>query len=137
MNKIHAGILALCVLSACLPVQAQEKPAAVWIGSRTDVTIGGKFLTSYRFAADEKYPFFFILQHPQNPGYPAPWFTHEYGFLSPTPMFRSANGKDPRIAKGGKLRLCYRVLVFSGTAETAGVADGFTEFTSSIPATLD
>lgn len=71
-----------------------------------------------------------ILQHPQNPGYPSPWFTRDYGFLSPTPMFWPADGKDTRIAKGGKLRLCYRVLVFSGTAESAGVAKRFAEFSS-------
>ena len=69
-----------------------------------------------------------ILQHPDNPGYPAPWFTRDYGFLSPTPMFWPADGKDTRIAKGAKLRLRYRVLVFSGTAESAGIAARFDEF---------
>lgn len=69
-----------------------------------------------------------ILQHPQNPGYPAPWFTRDYGFLSPTPMFWPADGKSTRIAKGEKLRLRYRVLVFSGTAESAGLARHFAEF---------
>lgn len=302
MKTIHAGILTFCLISASIPLRAQEKLAASQIGSRIDVTIGGKFFTSYRFAADEKYPFFFpvngpsgasvtsmrngeyphhsslffgcdkvndgnywqegldrgrivskgpvlesasgkeivirdacdwtrpdapqplrdtrrivisapspalrqidfeitlealeevviqktnhslfsarmdpdltpvhggamvnaegakgeketfgkpspwlacfgarnektseglaILQHPQNPGYPAPWFTRDYGFLSPTPMFWPANGKDTRIAKGGKLRLCYRVLVFSGTPETAGVARIFTDFSAAKP----
>jgi hypothetical protein len=306
MKPIPAGILALCVLSACLPLHAQEKLAASQIGSRIDVTVGGKFLTSYRFAADEKYPFFFpvngpsgasvtsmrngeyphhsslffgcdkvnggnywqegldrgrivskgpvieeasgsrivirdtcdwtrpgagqplrdtrrivisapspklrqidfditlealenvviqktnhslfsarmdpdltplfggtminadgangekdtfgkpspwlacfgardgktteglaILQHPQNPGYPAPWFTRDYGFLSPTPMFWPANGKDTRIAKGDKLRLCYRVLVFSGSAETAGIGGILKEFSASKPEPLE
>lgn len=300
MKPGPAGILTLCVISACIPLQAQEKLAALQIGSRIDVTIGGKFFTSYRFAADEKYPFFFpvngpsgasvtsmrngeyphhsslffgcdkvnggnfwqdgldrgrivskgpvleaatgkqivirdacdwtrsgasqplrdsrrivisapspklrqidfditlealedvliektnhslfsarmdpdltpvfggtmvnadgakgekgtfgkpspwlacsgsrggrtteglaILQHPQNPGYPAPWFTRDYGFLSPTPMFWPASGKNTRIAKGEKLRLIYRVLVFSGTPESAGVAQVFTEFPAS------
>lgn len=69
-----------------------------------------------------------ILQHPQNPGYPAPWFTRDYGFLSPTPMFWPANDKETRIAKGERLRLCYRVFVFSGTAESAGIAGKFNEF---------
>jgi hypothetical protein len=297
MKTIHA--LSLCIISACLPLQAREKLAATLIGSRIDVTIGGKFFTSYRFAADEKYPFFFpvngpsgasvtsmrngeyphhsslffgcdkvnggnywqegldcgrivskgpvlqdasenqiiirdacdwtrpgasqplrdtrrivisapspklrqidfeitvealedvviektnhslfsarmdpdltpvfggtminaegakgekgtfgkpspwlacfgargnktteglaILQHPQNSGYPAPWFTRDYGFLSPTSMFWPANGKDTRIAKGEKLRLFYRVLVFSGTPETTGIGGIFSEFSS-------
>jgi hypothetical protein len=46
MNTIHAGILSLCFLSACIPLRAQEKLAALQIGSRIDVTIGGKFFTS-------------------------------------------------------------------------------------------
>lgn len=70
-----------------------------------------------------------ILQHPQNPGYPAPWFTRDYGFLSPTPMYWPANAKDTLLAKGTTLRLCYRVLVFSGTTESAGIAGKFDEFT--------
>jgi hypothetical protein len=300
MKSIHASIISLCIASACLPLQAQEKLAASRVGTRIDVSIGGKFFTSYRFAADEKYPFFFpvngpsgasvtsmrngeyphhsslffgcdkvnggnywqealdrgrivskgpvietasgkeivirdacdwirpdapqplrdtrrivisapsatlrqinfditlealedviiqktnhsffsvrmdpdltpvhggtminaegaqgeketfgkpspwlacfsarnektteglaLLQHPSNPGYPAPWFTRDYGFLSPTPMFWPAEGKDTRIAKGGKLRLCYRVLVFSGTPETADIGRIFKDFSSS------
>jgi hypothetical protein len=302
MKSIHAVILTLCLTSAGAPLRAQEKLAALQIGSRIDVTIGGKFFTSYRFATDEKYPFFFpvngpsgasvtsmrngeyphhsslffgcdkvnggnywqegldrgrivskgpvieaasgkeivirdacdwtrpgapqplrdtrrivisapspglrqidfevtlealedvviqktnhsffsarmdpdltpvhggtmvnaegakgekdtfgkpspwlacfgarndkaaeglaLLQHPQNPGYPAPWFTRDYGFLSPTPMFWPVNDKDTRIAKGGKLQLRYRVLVFSGTPETAGIGRMFTAFSASKP----
>jgi hypothetical protein len=302
MKTIHAVILTFCLVAASIPSQAQEKLTASQIGSRIDVTIGGKFFTSYRFADDEKYPFFFpvngpsgasvtsmrngeyphqsslffscdkvngsnfwqegldrgrivskgpvleaasgnqivirdacdwtrpgapqslrdtrrivisapspglrqidfditlealedvviqktnhslfsarmdpdltpvfggtlinadgakgeketfgkpspwlacfgsrddktteglaILQHPQNPGYPTPWFTRDYGFLSPTPMFWPANGKDTRIAKGEKIRLSYRVLVFSGTPESAGIGAAFTEFSASQP----
>ena len=297
MKTIHPAILSLCLISTCIPLCAQEKLAALQIGSRIDVTIGGKFFTSYRFSTDEKYPFFFpvngpsgtsvtsmrngeyphhsslffgcdmvnggnywqegldrgkivskgpvlesaagneivirdacdwtrsaapqplrderrivisapspkqrqidfdvtlealedvvilktnhslfsvrmdpdltptyggtminadgdkgekatfgkpspwlacfgardgktteglaILQHPQNPGYPAPWFTRDYGFLSPTPMYWPANGKNTRIAKGEKLRLCYRVLVFSGSPDAAGIGGVFKAF---------
>lgn len=69
-----------------------------------------------------------LLQHPENPGSPSQWFTRDYGFLSPTPMFWPADGKSTRLAKGEKLRLRYRVLVFSGTAESAGVAKRYSEF---------
>ena len=69
-----------------------------------------------------------ILQHPRNPGFPSPWFTRDYGFLSPTPMFWPADGKETRIAKGEKLQLGYRVLVFSGTAETAGISGIYKDF---------
>jgi hypothetical protein len=69
-----------------------------------------------------------ILQHPQNAGFPSPWFTRDYGFLSPTPMFWPADGKETRIAKGDKLQLGYRVLIFAGTPETAGVGDHFKDY---------
>ncbi len=302
MNQFKAFLITSCVFSACIPAHAQQKLAATQIGSRIDVTIDGKFFTSYRSAADEKYPFFFpvngpsgasvtsmrngeyphhsslffgcdkvnggnfwqeglergriiskgpvletasgmeiiildacdwtrpnapqplrdtrrivisapspklrqidftitleamedvvisktnhslfsarmdpdltpvfggeminadgargekdtfgkpspwlacfgardaktteglaILQHPQNPGFPTPWFTRDYGFLSPTPMFWPADGRDTRIAKGGNLRLCYRVLVFSGTPDAAGIGAIFTQFSSTKP----
>jgi hypothetical protein len=69
-----------------------------------------------------------ILQHPSNPGFPSKWFTRDYGFLSPTPMFWPADGKGTRMAKGTKLPLRYRVLVFSGSAADAGVGQRFTEY---------
>lgn len=300
MNPLKTFLLTTCLLSVGIPAQAQSKLAATQVGSRIDVTIDGKFFTSYRFAADEKYPFFFpvngpsgasvtsmrngeyphhsslffgcdkvnggnywqeglergriaskgpvleaasgkeivirddcdwtrpdapqplrdtrrivisapspqlrqidftitleamedvvisktnhslfsarmdpdltpafggtmlnadgakgeketfgkpspwlacfgardaktteglaILQHPQNPGFPSPWFTRDYGFLSPTPMFWPADGKETRLAKGEKLQLGYRVLVFSGTAETAGIGGIYKDFSVS------
>ena len=33
-----------------------------------------------------------ILQHPSNPWFPSPWFTRDYGFFSPTPMFWPEKG---------------------------------------------
>ena len=41
-----------------------------------------------------------ILQHPSNPWYPSPWFTRDYGFMSPTPMYWPQNGKDTFMKKG-------------------------------------
>ena len=70
-----------------------------------------------------------ILQHPGNPGFPVQWFTRDYGFLSPTPMFWPADGKATRFAKGDKLALRYRVLVFTGTPEEAGIAKLFSDYT--------
>jgi hypothetical protein len=63
-----------------------------------------------------------MLQHPQNPGYPSPWFTRDYGFLSPTPMFWPEDGKSTRLAKGAKLSLRYRVLVFAGDPQKLDLA---------------
>jgi Methane oxygenase PmoA len=302
MSYYHSALLSLCVLATAIPADAEQNLAAVQVGSRIDVTIEGKFFTSYRFADDEKYPFLFpvngpsgasatsmrngeyphhsslffscdkvnggnywqesldrgrivskgpvleagagkqivirdtcdwtrpgapqplrdtrrivisapspgsrqidfditlealedvviqktnhslfsarmdpdltpvfggemvnaagdlgekgtfgkaspwlacyaardaktseglaIFQHPQNPGYPTPWFTRDYGFLSPTPMFWPADDKTTRISKGEKLRLCYRVIVFSGTPESAGISEQFKQFSESKP----
>ena len=77
-----------------------------------------------------------ILQHPGNHGFPSPWFTRDYGFLSPTPMYWPADNKSTRIAKGEKLHLAYRVLVFSGTTESAGIAGKYAEFSKEKPVTL-
>jgi hypothetical protein len=70
-----------------------------------------------------------ILQHPSNPGYPSPWFTRDYGFLSPTPMFWPEDGKSTRVKKDSSLRLRYRVLIFAGTPESIDIAEKHAEFT--------
>lgn len=74
-----------------------------------------------------------ILQHPGNPGFPSKWFTRDYGFLSPTPMFWPADGKSTRLAKAGKLHLRYRVLVFTGTPQDAGVAPRYSAYAAGKP----
>ena len=69
-----------------------------------------------------------VMQHPSNPGYPSPWFTRDYGFISPTPMYWPANGTETSFKKGETLRLCYRVLVHGGTSEEAKVAELFENY---------
>lgn len=66
-----------------------------------------------------------ILQHPENPWHPAPWFTRDYGFFSPTPMFWPENGKHTDLPKGKPVRLRYRVLVHAGGAEEAQIAAAY------------
>lgn len=66
-----------------------------------------------------------IMQHPENPWYPSPWFTRDYGFMSPTPMYWPENDKDTKLPKGATLRLRYRVLVHGGSTEDAGIAGQF------------
>jgi len=68
-----------------------------------------------------------IFQNPGNRWYPAPWFTRDYGFFSPTPMFWIENDVL-ELPKGGKLELRYRVVVHSGNAEAAGIADLFKRY---------
>jgi hypothetical protein len=74
-----------------------------------------------------------ILQHPSNPWYPSPWFTRDYGFFSPTPMYWPADEKNgTRFRKGDALILHYRVLVHSGDTKTAGIADAFKQYSKEI-----
>lgn len=69
-----------------------------------------------------------IMQHPSNNWYPSPWFTRDYGFFSPTPMYWPADDKATVMKKGEAIRLKYRVLVHSGTHETAKIADEFKKY---------
>jgi hypothetical protein len=69
-----------------------------------------------------------ILQHPSNAWYPAPWFTRDYGFFSPTPMYWPENGEDMQFKKGETVRLRYRVLVHRGNHIEAGIMEQFEKY---------
>jgi len=71
-----------------------------------------------------------ILQHPSNKWYPAPWFTRDYGFFSPTPMYWPENGENIVLQKGEKINLRYRVIVHSGDHIEAGIAQEFEKYKS-------
>jgi len=71
-----------------------------------------------------------IIQHPDNPWYPSPWFTRDYGFMSPTPMYWPENGKDTFLKKGTVLTLRYRVLVHSGDHSQAKIAEASEKYRS-------
>ena len=69
-----------------------------------------------------------ILQHPSNPWYPSPWFTRDYGFFSPTPMYWPKDDKQTDLKKGDQLVLRYRVLVHGGSCAEAKIAEKFAEY---------
>jgi len=69
-----------------------------------------------------------ILQHPSNEWFPAPWFTRDYGFFSPTPMYWPENDKNIVLKKGEKIKLRYRVLVHSGNHMEAKIAEEFESY---------
>jgi hypothetical protein len=73
-----------------------------------------------------------IFQHPSNPGYPAPWFTRDYGFFSPTPMYWLENDRLA-LPKGDNLTLRYRVVVHSDTTDEAGMAGLFQDYARTVP----
>lgn len=69
-----------------------------------------------------------ILQHPTNKWYPSTWFTRDYGFFSPTPMYWPENEKETVLKKGEIVKLRYRVLVHSGDHKTAKIATEFEKY---------
>jgi hypothetical protein len=69
-----------------------------------------------------------ILQHPSNEWFPAPWFTRDYGFFSPTPIDWPENDKNITLKKGEQIKLRYRVLVHSGNHEEAKIAEEFEKY---------
>ncbi len=69
-----------------------------------------------------------ILQHPSNDWFPAPWFTRDYGFFSPTPMYWPENDQSTNLKKGDTVTLRYRVIVHSGDHKKAQIADEFIQF---------
>lgn len=70
-----------------------------------------------------------ILQHPSNKWYPSPWFTRDYGFISPTPMYWPEDlEKGTFLKKGEKVNLRYRVLVHSGDHNEAGIEQEFKKY---------
>ena len=60
-----------------------------------------------------------LLDHPSNPWTPSPWFTRDYGFISPTPM--NFLDKSWELAAGQSVSLKYRVLLFAGDAKEAEI----------------
>jgi hypothetical protein len=69
-----------------------------------------------------------ILQHPSNEWFPAPWFTRDYGFFSPTPMYWPENEKTTDLKKGDVLKLRYRVIIHSGDHKEAGIEKEFEKY---------
>ncbi len=60
-----------------------------------------------------------ILDHPKNPWSPCPWFTRDYGFISPTPMNFI---KEPwQLPAGESVTLRYRVVLHAGDPQEAGL----------------
>jgi hypothetical protein len=69
-----------------------------------------------------------IMQHPSNPWYPSPWFTRDYGFMSPTPMYWPEDDKETFMKKGTLLTLRYRVIVHAGDHKEAKIAEEFEKY---------
>jgi len=68
-----------------------------------------------------------LFDHPSNRWFPSPWFTRDYGFISPTPM-NWLDGGGFRLAKGESLTLHYRVVAHSGDCWAANLAKLFAQW---------
>ena len=73
-----------------------------------------------------------IMRHPSNRWYPSKWFTRDYGFFSPTPMYWSEKGGID-LPKSEPLSLSYRVIVHTGGSQKAKIADLFEEYRKTRP----
>jgi hypothetical protein len=69
-----------------------------------------------------------LFQHPANRWAPSPWFTRDYGFMSPTPMYWPSDGTATRLPKGEKVLLRYRVLVIAGKPDPVEIARRFSAY---------
>ena len=69
-----------------------------------------------------------IMQHPSNRWYPSPWFTRDYGFMSPTPLYWPEDDKATNLKKGETIKLRYRVVVHGGNTTDAGIANLFEQY---------
>ncbi len=70
-----------------------------------------------------------VLQHPENAWFPAPWFTRDYGFISPTPMYWPEDEEQgTQLSKGQKVILRYRVLIHKGTTQEAKIAEAYDRY---------
>ncbi|MDR3093525.1 MAG: PmoA family protein [Bacteroidales bacterium] len=69
-----------------------------------------------------------ILQHPSNNWFPSPWFTRDYGFISPTPMYFPKDDVATVLKKGDKIQLRYRVAVHGGNTQQADIAGLYTQY---------
>ena len=78
-----------------------------------------------------------ILQHPTNKWFPSKWFTRDYGFMSPTPMYWPENEKHTSFAKGELLTLRYRVIVHAGTTREPEIAEMFADYAKTFEISSD
>jgi hypothetical protein len=72
-----------------------------------------------------------ILQNPRNRWYPSKWFTRDYGFFSPTPMYW-IEGDKLNLAKGERLTLEYRVIVHASDSKAANIAGLFDQYKQTV-----
>ena len=67
-----------------------------------------------------------LMDHPQGPWAPCPWFTRDYGFASPMPF--NWLEQPWRLAAGQSVRIRHRVVTFAGDPQDAGLDQLYKEW---------
>ncbi|MCX7872423.1 MAG: PmoA family protein [Verrucomicrobiae bacterium] len=67
-----------------------------------------------------------LFDHPKNPWHICPWFTRDYGFMSPTTF--NFIEKQMNFESGKSLMLKYRIVAFAGTPEEIKLANLWKSF---------
>ncbi len=70
-----------------------------------------------------------VMDHPKNPWAPCPWFTRDYGHLSPSPF--NFLDKPWTLAKGRSIEMRYRVALHAGTPAEANLDEVYQQWLSS------
>lgn len=67
-----------------------------------------------------------LFEHPENAWHPCPWFTRDYGFISPMPFQWIT---EPwQLPAGQSLRLKYKVIAFAGDPQEADLAGQYEQW---------
>lgn len=67
-----------------------------------------------------------LFDHPDNPWNPCPWFTRDYGFISPMPF--QWLEKPWELDAGKSVTLKYKIVVFSGDPQEAALDGQYTDW---------
>ena len=70
-----------------------------------------------------------LFDHPANPWNRCPWFTRDYGFISPNPFYFT--DKPWRLAAGSSVRLNFRIVAYASTPAAADLHGLFRSWTGS------
>jgi hypothetical protein len=120
------------LFSARVVPELSVKSGGTLINAEGDTREKGTFATAspwcdYSGTRDGAVEGIAILQNPTNRWYPSKWFTRDYGFFSPTPMYW-LEGDKLNLVKGEKLTLEYRVVVHANDSKTANIAGLFKKY---------
>jgi len=70
-----------------------------------------------------------LMDHPSNPWAPCPWFTRDYGFISPTPL--NFIERPWELPAGKAVTLRYRVVLHADQPQQAGLPQLYKAWTTS------